>query len=186
MDKEQYILISNNNLLISNLNSKYIHKTIVVLDFYQVVTDINTSFRDDNNIIEQFILDCKRSFIMINNKVSNYKSLNKYLWKYIHKKYYYFYISCFTQALLSIPYVILTNSTNKIVGELNQYEKNKINNYFNIVIQEQTVKIYKLLRIFNVVNNIDKTFYYIKITIEFELTQNPDNITIKFKIVKNL
>lgn len=186
MDKEQYILISNNNLLISNLNSKYIHKTIVVLNFYQIVTDIITSFRDNNNIIEQFILDCKRSFIKINNKISNYKSLNKYLWKYIHKNNYYFYISCFTQALLSIPYIILTNSTNKIVGELNHYEKNKINNYFNIVIQQQFVKIYKILRIFNIVNNIDITFYYIKITIDFELTQNPDNITIKFKIVKNL
>lgn len=177
-----YILISNNENNINNIDSKYIHKSIILLNFKNTLNDIKKSFRDDRNIIEQFIIDCKRSNILINNYIQDYKHLNKYIRKYINLDYYHEFLICFTQALLSIPYIILSNSTNKIVGELNYNERKKFGDYYNIVIHNYKVKIYKLLRIFNITDNGDYTLYYIKVSMKFEFN-NPENIIMNFKII---
>jgi hypothetical protein len=182
---ELYILISNNEDNIYNIDSNYIYKHVILLDFNKIIDDVKTSFRNDNNIIEQFILDCKRSNILINNEKYNYKILNKYIRERIDIKYYTNYLICFTQALLSIPYSILVNSTSKYVGELNTNEKDGIGDYFNIVVNDNQVKIYKLLRVFSILNDDnDKTAYYIKISIKFELNNNPEYIYLYFKIIK--
>ena len=99
---------------------------MILLDFHEVLNEIRTSFRDKDDIIHQYIVDCERSNILINNKEENYKYLSEYILENTNQIYDYDYLISMTQALLSIPYVILMNSTNKFVGELNNQEK-KIN-----------------------------------------------------------
>lgn len=88
----------------------------------------------------------------------------------------------FTQALLSVPYIILSNSTKNYVGELNYEERKKFGSYDNIVINNNKAKIYKILLIFNITKNNDKTLYYIKISMEFEFDVSND-IFMTFKII---
>lgn len=177
-----YILISNNENDVSNIEETYIHKTLIILDFKNIIKDVRKSFKDEKNIIEQFIIDCKRSNIIINKHIQDYKKLNKYIRKNINLEYYYEYLICFTQALLSVPYIILSNSTKKYVGELSCKERKKFGSYNNIVISNNKAKIYKMLRIFNITENGDKTLYYIKISMKFGFDV-PDDIVMTFKII---
>ena len=110
--ENSYILISNTEDNISHIEEIYIHKTLIILNFKNIIKDVKKSFRNEENIIEQFIIDCKRSNIIINKHIQDYKKLNKYIRKNINLEYYYQYLICFTQALLSVPYIILSNSTN--------------------------------------------------------------------------
>jgi len=180
--ENSYILISNTEDNISHIEEIYIHKTLIILNFKNIIEDVKKSFRNEENIIEQFIIDCKRSNIIINKHIQDYKKLNKYIRKNINLEYYYQYLICFTQALLSVPYIILSNSTNKYVGELNYEERIKFGSYDNIVINNNKAKIYKILRIFNITENSDKTLYYIKISMKFEFDV-PNDIVMTFKII---
>jgi hypothetical protein len=183
--EKSYILISNNDNL-NHIDDNYIYKHIIILNFNIILADIITSFRDKTNIIEQFIVDCKRSNIVINNNICNYKQLNKYIRQYINDVNYYNYLICFTQALLSVPYCIIVNSTTKYVGELNNKEKEIIGDYDNIIIINTKVTIYKMLRVFTIVKDSDKTVYYIKLSVRFDLTNTPEDIYINFKILNNI
>jgi hypothetical protein len=132
----------------------------------------------------------KRSNILVYNKFVSYKYLKKYIKENISPLYYYDYLICLTQAMLSVPYLIILSSINTqniYVGELNVHEKKKLGDYININIINNKIKIYKYLRIFYINNNgLDKTKCYIKISLKFNLSNNPDNIYINFKIVKKI
>ena len=92
--------------------------------------------------------------------------------------------------MLSVPYLIILgsiNTPNMYVGELNVSEKTKLGDYINININNNKIKIYKYLRIFYLTKyGYDKTKCYIKISLKFNLSNNPDNIYINFKIVKKI
>jgi len=42
----KFILISNNEDNISNIKEKYIHKTLIILKFKNVIKDVRKSFKD--------------------------------------------------------------------------------------------------------------------------------------------
>lgn len=188
---EQFIYISNNTIDINkntNINTNTnIYKYIILLNFDDIIDDLKKSFKNKNDILNQFKIDVERSKIYINSKKSNYKYLKKYIKTYISPLYYYDYLICFSQALLAIPYIILTNSIKStyFVGELNYKQRELISKYINIKIINNSIKIYKYLRVFTInENDIDKTLYIIKITISIDLCKTPENIYINFKICK--
>jgi len=41
-----YILISNNENDVSNIEETYIHKTLIILNFKNVIKDVRKSFKD--------------------------------------------------------------------------------------------------------------------------------------------
>ena len=87
----------------------------------------------------------------------------------------------------TLYYIIKINYKDNIyIGELNNNEKNKLGKYINININK-FIKIYKYLRIFYLNDKgYDITKYYIKVSIKIYLSNEPDNIYINFKIVKNI
>ena len=187
---DEYIYISNTNELNNLFIDNNIYKYITILDFETVLTELHKSFRNNEDIFNQFKVDTKRSSIFICNKIVSYKYLKKYIKENISPLYYYDYLICLTQAMLSIPYIILLDSIKTphvYVGELNINEKNKLGKYININIINNKIKINKLLRIFYITNTgIDKTKCYIKISLKIYLSNEPDNIYINFKIVKKI
>lgn len=188
---EEYIYISNTNEINNIFKDKTIYKYITILDFETTLTELHKSFKNKEDILNQFKVDITRSNVLIYNKIVSYNYLKKYIKENISPLYYYDYLIFFTQAMLSIPYIILlesiSNNNNIYVGELNVSEKTKLGDYINININNNKIKIYKYLRIFYLTKyGYDKTKCYIKISIKINLSNNPDNIYINFKIVKKI
>ena len=76
-------------------------------------------------------------------------------------------------------------SSYKKVPYLNYKQRELISKYINIKIVNNSIKIYKYLRVFTInENDIDKTLYIIKITVSIDLCKTPENIYINFKICK--
>tara|TARA_Y100000389_G_C17398804_1_gene484120 strand:+ start:767 stop:1336 length:570 start_codon:yes stop_codon:yes gene_type:complete len=188
--EQEYIYISNTNEINNIFKDNTIYKYITILDFETILSELHKSFQNNEDIVNQFNIDMKRSKIVVYNKIVSYKYLKKYIKDNISPLYYYDYLISFTQAMLSIPYFILVESITKqnmYVGELNICEKNKLGDYININIINNKINIYKYLRIFYITNNgLDKTKFYIKISLKINLSNEPDNIYINFKIVKKI
>ena len=95
MNDNEYIYISNTNEINNIFKDKYIYKYITILDFEEVLNDLKKSFKDNEDIENQFKIDILRSNVLIYNKIVSYNYLKKYIKKNISPLYYTDYLICF-------------------------------------------------------------------------------------------
>jgi len=185
VDHIQNNKMTTNRVFVNGIKTE----NIVYLDFSLWYNDIKKSFKNINDIYNQFILDNNRGDFYCNgNKIDDPYKLMDYLeYRYnleLSKKILLF---C-TQVSLAIPYEIILNKINLHMKK-NIYYLGEISNKINVnrryrinftINDDNNVHftIEKKLRIFRVIKGVDHTCCIVSILIDFFL--NDKNLNFKF------
>ena len=189
-EKNEFIIINENKL--DNVNENKVDNEkeyIVLLDYKLYSQKIYKSYNKNyDNIFLQFKKDYPRCIFKINNKIESdieiFVDYFEFLLHQKNKNIYKFLMLC-TQASMGCPLELLYKSINNVniyIGEL----KNSSNLIFNIKCKNTiNIEITKILRLFIVENEIDKTLKIIKIKIYIPFNTK-EKIIIVYKILKNI
>ena len=179
---EDYSFIENideykNCLSLDTFNTTDKKEILVTIDKEIFIQKIQSGFNSENDIMDQFIKDAKRSKFYLNNTLlndDNYDLFFAYLDnKYDNKQRNIILMLC-TQAIFAYPFEIIQNSlTDKYLSEISIHEKNKNDLLkIKIIINSEGVRfdISKKMRIFRFDDySNDITLNYVNIKLEFNL-----------------
>ena len=158
---------------------------MVYIDHKYFYNDIKKSYKDNNNVYEQFQMDFNRNrFYLNNNLLENKKDFNNnFEYKFENKNKILQIMMLSTQAIMGLPFQILHNSVfkkkNLFVSELSA--NTEIYKGFcisiNIIDDKVVFSSKKYLRIFKLskIHN-DQTTYIIKVKLDYELDDKKDVI----------
>jgi hypothetical protein len=193
-NNDTFLTVNIFNQLTNKLNDSFIEgdtiEKVIHFDFKKWLKDMKQSFKDYDNIINQFKIDCYRSEFYCNgNYIKDSDELIHYLKNKctdLSQEGFFTNILMFcTQTSLAIPYQIIKDSLNKddIIYYLSELPHTKdydlLRKYkINFEIKEKvSFKIEKRLRVFKLENSNDKTVSIVTISLDF----NFDN---KYVILK--
>ena len=161
---------------------------IIHYDFKKWLKDMKQSFKNNNEIIKQFLLDFKRAEYFCNgNLIKNPTNLIDYLEYKLSKKQIRNILMFCTQTSLGLPYEIIKTGLDKSNNNLELYLaelSNNNNNRFRInfeIKDKIEFKIEKSLRVFKLINHSDVNVAIINILLDFNLKDK----FVKFKFLYN-
>jgi hypothetical protein len=168
---------NNGNMIDFFIEGEQIEK-IIYYNFKNWKNDMIKSFKSNDDIIKQFLVDFNRSEIFCNgNKVDNPTSLMDYLELNCDKKQIKNIIMFCTQTSLAVPYEIIKKSLHKndnylkyYLSEISGKEKSSFSINFEIKENDVYFNINKRLRIFKLENHEDKTVSYVDILLQFNIS----------------
>ena len=139
---------------------------------------LKKSFKNKNDIKQQFINDLSRSKYYINGyKIKNFDHCFYYLNTCFQKKYIYDIFMIANQASLSFPTIYLYKNFENLgynIGNIDYHKKLTNNLIIKISINKKEIKfwIYKKLRIYQVLNNNIKNIAFVSIIMDFNLLKD--------------
>ena len=161
--------IETSNFLTSN-------KVILPIAFNKFYNDILNAYKDNDNILKQFVKDSKRiKYIVNGHNINDSESLLDYFkYKFNDKLIHTIMLLC-TQSVMAMPLEILqTNIIDKnyFIFEPDEHTYKKFT--INIKIVNSTIyfKIFKNFRIVNFCDNHPTNQYYVHLKQEFDIYQH--------------
>ena len=189
-NKKEINIINEINLL--NKNDKDYVEQYVCIDFNYFINDVTNSFKDKEDIEQQFKVDMPRCEIFINNhQITSPQIAIDFLNFNFNKNITSKVTMLTTQAFLGLPFQIIFKQVAEMkayhLAEISSGEKDKRPYRISINITDNDInfKTYKEFRIFKLVNGQDITIYKVYIKIEFSINKE-DIILMNIKISKNI
>ena len=176
-DSDNYILIDNiyedNSINYMNNN---IYERILLLDYDKYWNDIYKSYKNDEDIWNQFQMDIIRCKYYINYcPINNPIKIKQYLYSLFDYQTVNDILMISTQVLMGTPYEIISNSINKFdwyfseIGIRDSLDKQMSINLF-IDYNKINISAKKKMRIFKFDENIvDNTLYYVDIHFNIDM-----------------
>lgn len=184
IDEIKKINVINEIDLINKEKGESIEQYICI-DYNYYINDVLNSFKSEDDIKKQFMLDIPRCKVYINNHIiDSPEILVDYLNLNFTKKITLKVMMLTTQAFLGLPFSIIFDQLQDIsTYYLSEIENSEIENSkrcYRICLTIKNDKInfntYKEFRIFKMEDDIDKTLYRVCIKISFEL--NNENLVL--------
>lgn len=183
---DDYIIIENTSKL-SYIKDNL--ERIIVLDFNKYWNNIEKSYKNNQDIENQFNLDIVRCHFFINEcPINNTQMIKEYLYRNFNKTLVNEIMMISTQVLMGTPYEIISNSIHKYnwyLSELSLTEKNIDKQMcIYLTVNDFEIKIIgkKKLRIFTLDDFcVDKNLFFVDILIEIDLL-NKNELLVKVEM----
>lgn len=176
LKKEQndFLLIQTSKIILDNKNNEQ----IVVLDYNNFITDIMTSYINDNDLYNQFKLDFYRTSFYINGfELKSHKHFINFFKTLLNGYKLKELLSICSQTGLATAYIIvqktlLEKNINLIFSEL--VDKKKIEHKIKIKTYDNNINIniYKKLRIVDLASDIPENLYYVDINLNLNFNSD--------------
>ena len=184
----KYINISGNLKLLDEVKTQNFIEQYVYVDFDFFIKDIKQTFKNENEIRNQFNVDLVRCKVYLNKHlISDPDEVRNFLDFKYSKDVANNIMMLTTQALLGLPFQIIFNNISEKyhLAELDSNSKDKRPYRISINIDDKNIefKAYKEFRIFSIINSNPINLFKVYVKLDFDL-KTAKTLLINIKITK--